>query len=142
MSQDPEEAFHSLFDMVDKSDVTKVELRVGQGLPEWRDSTANIKKYTMGFMERSKTMLANLSEVQSKEINKTLLDDIYKIATDLEVEELYVALSLLDPNRDKLVRNLIVYGFERTDAKKFVTNPEIVMLKIDVNQEYDFVDLQ
>ena len=142
MSQDLEVAFHSLFDMVDKSEVTKIELRVGQGLPEWRDSSANTRKYTMGFMEGSKTMLANLSEVQSKEINKTLLDDIYKIATDLEAEELYVALSLSDPNRDKIVRNLIIYGFERTGTKKFVTNPEIVMLKIDVNQEYDFVDLQ
>jgi hypothetical protein len=128
--------------MVDKSEVTKIDLHVAQGLPEWRENSTNDKKYQIGFMETSKTMLANLTEAQSKEINKTLLDDIYKVAGDLESEELYVTLSLLDPNKDKIVRNLIVYGFERTDAKKFVTNPEVIMLRMDVNQEYDFVDLQ
>ena len=142
INKEPEEAFHSLFDMVEELEATKIELHVERGLPEWRDNINCEKKYQMGFLEGSKAMVVNLTEAQSKEINKILLNDLYKIAGDLEAEELYVALSLLDPNKDKTVRNLIVYGFERADTKKFATNPEVLILRMEVNQEYDFVDLQ
>jgi len=95
----------------------------------------------MGCIERSKISLANLAGVEAKEINKTLLDDIYKIAGDLEAEELFVSVSLTDPMKDKIVRNLVVYGFEKSDAKRFVSDSSVMVLRMEVNQEVDFVDL-
>lgn len=134
-------AFATVFDKVDESEVTRLELLVEQGLPEWRDKATEPKKYRMGCLEKEKVAVADLSEVPNKEVTKTLLDDLFKISIDLQAEELYVTVSLLDPARDKLIRNLLVYGFEKSEAERFTSNPDLALLKIEVNQEDDFVDL-
>ena len=131
----------TIFDKVDESEISKIELQVEQGLPEWREHANEPKKFQLGLMGRSKSAIADLAEVSGKEINKLLLDDLHKITGDLEAEELFVAISLLDPLKDKTVRNLVVYGFEKVEAKRFTSNPDVMMLRMEVNQEDDFVDL-
>lgn len=125
--------------MVDESEISRIELQVEHGLPEWRESES--KHYQLEYVKSNKTILADFSELSSKELNKSLLEDVYKLAGDIQAEELYLAISLMNPDKDRIVRNLVVFGFEKTEAKKITSNAEVVVLKIEVNQEDDFVDL-
>ncbi len=95
----------------------------------------------MGFAKKSQTAVADLSEVPCKEVTRSLLDDLFKVAVDLKAEELCVAISLLDPERDRLIRKLVVYGFEKSLAERLASNPDLAFFRIEVNQEDDFVDL-
>ncbi len=120
------------------------ELDIEQGLAEWRGKDASPRKYRVGCVEDSKVLLADFTEVSSKELNKLLLDDLCKIAEKTKSETLYVALSAVQPTLSGLVRNMLVYGFEKVgkeEAAKLASNPELLMLKLEVNQEDDFVDL-
>ena len=82
-----------------------------------------------------------LSEINNDKIGKSFLDSVYSVAGYLNAEELYVSVSLEEPKRNRIIRDLMVFGFERTSRDKYTSNKEIEMLKIEVNQEYDFVDL-
>lgn len=139
--EDLSQASATIFDKIEDNDTVKIVLEVEQGLPEWRAEGAEPKRYMMNYAEETKTMIADFSELAVKELNRALLDDAYKIAGDLGAEDMYVAVSLLEPEKDRIVRNLIVYGFEPTDSTRFTSNPEVLMLHIEVNQEDDFVDL-
>lgn len=89
-------------------------------------------------------MLADLTEITKKDLNKMLLDDFAQIAEKQQIENLYVALSMNEPTLGDIARNLIVYGFEKIskeDSKRYTTNPEVMVMKLEVNQEDDFVDL-
>ena len=112
-----------------------------QGLPEWREKPASSQLYRLDYLEGSKVVLADFSDLPSKEITKALLEDVYKVSGDIQAEELYVAVSLMDPQKDRIIRNLVVFGFEKVEGKKFTSNSEVALLKIEVNQEDDFVDL-
>ncbi len=140
-AEQTEEALETIFDKVDEEELTRIELTVEQGLPEWREKTAGPKQYSIGYLEHEKVTLVDFSELPAKEITKTLLEDVYKISGDLQAEELYAAVSMLDPEKDRIIRNLVVYGFEKAEGKRFTSNPDVVMLRIEVNQEDDFVDL-
>ena len=94
--------------------------------------------YFLNYMETSKLILIDLT---SEFITKFLLDDLYKISSDFGVEKLYVTISLSAQKKNDILRNLLVYGFQRAKTEKFTTNKDILILKIYVNQEYDFVDL-
>ncbi len=89
-------------------------------------------------------MFADFTEIEAKELNKLLLDDLCKIAERTKSETLYVALSTMDSAIRSIVRNMLVYGFEKTtkeEAEKYMSNPEVLLMKLEVNQEDDFVDL-
>ena len=99
------------------------------------------KDYTLEYLKDSKVLLADLSELTASGLTKPLLNDIYTLANNLQVEELVVAISLLSKDKNILLRDLIVFGFEITTNKKYTSNEEVISLSIEVNQEYDFVDL-
>ena len=139
-----EEAFYTTFDMVTKEDVSLSELDIEQGLAEWREKDSTPRKYQVGCIKNSKVLLADFTTIESKQINKLLLDDLCKIVEKSQAEDLYIALSALDPKIGAVVRNLVVYGFEKVgkeEAAKHISNPEIMVMKMEVNQEDDFVDL-
>ena len=108
---------------------------------DWCLNKLEGKKYELEFLEKEKVVLFDLSEASSENISRKLLDDIYNLSGELKAEELYISVSSLSPKKNSIVRNLLVFGFERVDDDRFTSNKEIILLKMEVNQEYDFVDL-
>lgn len=95
-------------------------------------------------MEESKEILIDLTKNNPKEISKSLLDDFSLLAEKLKSDTIYAALSASSASFGVLARNLLVYGFEKTsleEASKYTSSPDIVLLKKEVDQEDDFVDL-
>lgn len=121
------------------------ELGVDQGLAEWREKDATPRRYRLGCIADEETLLADLTEINAREINRPLLDDICKVAEKTRSEGLFVALSLSLPQIGNVVRSLITYGFERLGKEedaKLTTNSAVILLRLEVNQEDDFVDLE
>ena len=126
----------SIFTFPDKESITSITIEF--------DSNYNKRKleqYTMKYLEKSKIVLADFTDFEASFITRSLIDDIYKVCYEIGAEELYLAISLLDKNRNYIIRNLMVYGFELLEKKRFIDNEEIIEVKMEVNQEYDFVDL-
>ena len=122
-------------------DVILSELDIEHGPAEWREKHGSPKKYSVGFIESSKALLVDLSEITPKDLNKPLLDDLGKIAEKTQSEGLYVAVQAA---ASALVRNMMVYGFEKItkeEARTYTSDSDILLLKMEVNQEDDFVDL-
>eukprot|EP00826_Nyctotherus_ovalis_P000574 TRINITY_DN0_c789_g1_i6.p1 TRINITY_DN0_c789_g1~~TRINITY_DN0_c789_g1_i6.p1 ORF type:complete len:103 (+),score=29.85 TRINITY_DN0_c789_g1_i6:2-310(+) len=94
--------------------------------------------YTLECLETERAVLMDFSKFFSKEVNRYLLDDIYSLAGVLEAEELIVTISPLNPEKSKILRNLYVFGFEKEEGKKSGSGK--IVARIDVNQEYDYVD--
>jgi hypothetical protein len=137
------EAFFNSFDLLAESDIETLELTIEHGLPEWR-LQKDPRRYQLAFNERCKQLFADLTTIAGKELGRALLDDVHKLAEDIKAEELYVAISLKDPERAKVVRSLLVYGFEKlesSEAGQLTSNPDVLLLKMEINQEDDFVDL-
>lgn len=77
-------------------------------------------------------------------INKQLLNDLHTLAEEVSAEEIYIALRLDASNCNSIVRNLLVYGFQKIssqEAERFTTMNDYLLMKMDVNQEDDFVDI-
>ena len=131
--------------MVDQKNITISELDIEHGLCEWREKDSSPRKYHVGCIEEDKVILADFTEISIKEINKLLLDDLCKIAEKTKSENLYAALSTVPSSSiSNVVRNMLVYGFEKAtkeETAKLTSNPEIIIMKMEVNQEDDFVDL-
>ena len=140
-----EKAFYKTFDALEEGKAVLAELEVECGPAEWRAGIGESKKYHIASFESTKLSLANLINIPAKEFNKTLFADLCKISETLHSERLFVALSRKSPHLANIMRSLTVYGFEKAsmvEQAKFTTNPEIIMLKIDLNQEEDdFVDI-
>ena len=137
------EAFFDSFDLLAETDIDTLELTIEHGPPQWR-SHKEPRRYQLGFSERWKRLFADLTTIAGKELGRALLDDAHKLAEDVKAEELFVAVSLRDPERVKVVRNLLVYGFEKlesAEAAQLTSNPDVMVLKMEINQEDDFVDL-
>ena len=86
----------------------------------------------------------DFTDIDAKELDKLLLDDLCKIAEKTKSETMYVALSTSDLAARPMVRNMLVYGFEKAtkeESEKFLTGSEILLMKLDINQEDDFMDL-
>ena len=115
-----------------------------QGPAEWRGPTQSAKRYHLAFLEASKVSLANLINIAAKEFNKSLFADLSKMSETLHAEHLYVALNRKNPQLTNIVRSLTVFGFEGVlpkDKEKFTTSPDIAMMRVDLSQEEDYVDL-
>ena len=139
-----EGTFYATFDKLADSNIVLSELGIEQGLAEWRDKSSSPRKYLVGCIEETSLMFADFTEIDSKELNKPLLDDLCKIAEITKSETMYVALSAANPEMGHIVRNLLVYGFEKTtkiEAKNYASDSNILLMKMEVNQEDDFVDL-
>ena len=115
-----------------------IVLEIRDDMTEWNDDTKKTKRYNMEFLRNSKLITVN---IPLKEINKSVLDSIYKLSSDLQAEELVVCVPLHTDEPSSNIRDLLVYGFERVNDQRENNNPETATFKIDVNQEYDFVDL-
>jgi hypothetical protein len=92
-------------------------------------------------MDKEKVALVDLSKTS---ISKALLNDLHKLSEEIHAEEVYVAISVKAANCNLAARNLIVYGFEKLssdEAQRFTTMADYIFLKMDVNQEDDFVEL-
>lgn len=117
---------------------TRITLEVGESSSEWTNKKLTPKRYTLECLETERAVLVNFSEFSSKQVTKSLLDDIYSLAGVLEAEELIVTISPLNSEGSKILRSLYVFGFEREEGKKFGSGE--IVVRIDVNQEYDYVD--
>ena len=72
------------------------------------------------------------------------MDDLHKLTEEIHAEEIYVAISSASANRNSAIRNLMVYGFEILscdEAERFSTMTDNLFMKMEVNQEIDFVEL-
>jgi predicted ATPase len=134
------EAFFELFDKLDESKLINIEVEIENGLPVWRNDGESLLIH-IAFIEEEKKAVADLSE---KKITKALLNDIHRVAEETKADELIIAVPLDSENCNADVRNLLVYGFEKLEAEeiqKISTKTEYLFLKIDVDQEDDYVEL-
>lgn len=131
--------FESVFDQVEEA--VGVLLEVQEKYHEWDISKSSIKRYYLEYLNDEKTLLADLSELPGMEVRRSLLYDIYDLAGSLQAEELVVSVSLLNPEKDSILRDLIVFGFGSVAGNGYTSNGEVATLGMEVNQEYDFVDL-
>eukprot|EP00826_Nyctotherus_ovalis_P053833 TRINITY_DN7024_c0_g1_i5.p1 TRINITY_DN7024_c0_g1~~TRINITY_DN7024_c0_g1_i5.p1 ORF type:complete len:156 (-),score=48.26 TRINITY_DN7024_c0_g1_i5:337-804(-) len=122
------EVAESVFDKVESKVVT---LEEGEGL----------KQHELEYLEKEKIVLVDFSELTAGELTKSLLNNIYSLAGILGAEELYASVSLLSEDKSKILRDLLVFGFEKAGGESFTSNTDVTMVRVDVNQEYDFVDL-
>jgi hypothetical protein len=128
----------SIFDKIESKEATHVTLE--ETTNELYEKVAP-KRCSLEYLDNEKIVLVDLSEFAYNEITKQFLNDIYSLAGVLKAEELLVNVSLLSSEKSKIIRNLLVFGFEKTSEENYTSNTDIAMLRIDVNQEYDFVDL-
>ena len=131
----------TIFDMIDSEDITPIKLKVVSGENRWTKKDFNTKIYNLCYIQKEKTLLTDLCELNAKNITKILIDTIYKIAEQIMAEEVYIVVSLLNSKKNSIIRNFLVYGFEKCNENLFTTNPEVEVFRIEVTQEYDFVDL-
>ena len=96
------------------------------------------KSYNLQYLKKEKAVLVDFS---SEEVTKSLLTDVYSLAGEIQARELYISVSLMNPNKSSTLKNLLVFGFEKASGEEFTSNEEVMVLKMEVNQEYDFVDL-
>lgn len=129
----------SIFDNAEMT--THITLEIEDSASEWSDKKLTSKRYSLEHLINEKIVLVDFSELAFSEMTKLLLNDIYSLAGVLGAEELYVGVSLLSEEKNKILRNLLVFGYEKVTEESFTSNTDVVMLRIDVNQEYDFVDL-
>lgn len=131
----------TVFDKLPTTKASRLTLEVEEQNTEWRRKKPTPKHYTLEYLENEKTILVDFSELSSAEINKPLLNNIYTLAGHLQAEALLISVSLLDPEKNSIIRNLLVFGFERVQDEKFTSDDEVTVLRMEVNQEDDFVDL-
>lgn len=139
-----EEAFFKTFDKVDAGEVKIGELEIAEGNIEWSLKKTGNKKYSVGNVRGKKTVLVDLTEVGAKELNKQLLEDLTNLAGQLDSEELCVALAAKSPAAVPMARSLTIFGFvpdAKAQAALLTSNPDIIIMRMEVNQEDDFVDL-
>eukprot|EP00826_Nyctotherus_ovalis_P066735 TRINITY_DN9896_c0_g5_i1.p1 TRINITY_DN9896_c0_g5~~TRINITY_DN9896_c0_g5_i1.p1 ORF type:complete len:146 (-),score=29.75 TRINITY_DN9896_c0_g5_i1:238-675(-) len=134
-----EGALESVFDQVEEA--VSVKLEVEEKNHEWNMPKSSTKRYYLQYIKDEKILLADLSELSGMEVRRSLLCDIYELAGSLQAEELVVSVSLLNPEKDSILRDLIVFGFENVAGDEYTSNGEVATLSMEVNQEYDFVDL-
>ena len=139
-----EEEFYKTFDALEESKTVLAALEIENGPLEWRLGAKESKKYHLASIESSKVALANLITIPAREYNKALFVDLCKMSETLKADRLYVALSKKAPQLANTVRSLTVYGFEKAtpeEQKLFTSCLDITMLKIELTQEVDYVDL-
>jgi len=101
-------------------------------------------KYRVGCIQDEKILLVDLTDIYPRDLNKLLLDDLCKIAECTKSENMFIAINLANLSARQIARNLLVYGFEKSskeECEKFTSNKNILMMKMEINQEDDFVDL-
>lgn len=129
----------SIYDKVD--DTVTLKLEIENGSTEWISQKFVQKSYSLEYLKKEKIVLVDLSELPASEVTKSLLNDVYTLANNLQAEELVVSISSITTEKNAILRNLIVFGFEMMESGKYTSNGEIISLSMEVNQEYDFVDL-
>eukprot|EP00826_Nyctotherus_ovalis_P037207 TRINITY_DN337_c0_g1_i3.p1 TRINITY_DN337_c0_g1~~TRINITY_DN337_c0_g1_i3.p1 ORF type:complete len:224 (+),score=47.20 TRINITY_DN337_c0_g1_i3:157-828(+) len=132
-----EGASDSIFDKVEET--VSIRLEVEEKGGEWRKASS--KCYNLEYLKSDKVLLADFSELAANELTKSLLNDVYTLAGNLDAEELVVSISLLSGEKNTMLRNLIVFGFEATEGERYTSNGEVMTVSMEVNQEFDFVDL-
>ncbi len=139
------EEFYKTFDKIEEGKATLAEMEVENGPAEWRNGKSKgTRKYHLASLESDKVALANLVNIEPRELSKALFVDLSKIAETMHAEHLYIALSRKSPQLANIIRSLTVYGFERVLPKElvgFTSSPGIMMLRFDLTAEEDFVDL-
>ena len=127
----------TIFDGIDPTESTQIIIEINK--KNSRKEATEI--YTFEYLEDSKIVLADFSELNADNITKSFLEAIYSISNNVGAEELFVAISLVGPDKNLIVRNLLVYGFEVNRNQKFSSSEEVMIMGMEVNQEYDYVDL-
>lgn len=120
------------------------ELEIEEGCAEWHLEKSGLRKYSLGYIETQKFAFADLTTVGAKELNRQLLDDLTNVAGRLGSEVLYVAMAAKSPAVVSMARSMTIFGFEavrKTEAKEYVSSVDVVVMRMELNQEDDFVDL-
>ena len=139
------EDFYKLYNVLDKEKTALNTLEIEHGPLEWKDKEKDLRKYNLAFIEMYKAALGDLTKIPASELTKTLFEDLRKMSETLGATVLYVALSINSPQLISIVRSLLVYGFEKVKAEeqtKFTSNSSIVMFKLDLTIDPDFMDLE
>jgi len=133
-----EEAFFKIFDKVNMSQV-----KIGDLSITYKD-TEGVKKYLVGYMKSKKMVLVDLTKLGVKELSRKLLEDLINVAGKLESEELCVAIAAKSPTTASMARNLTIFGFTpstKAQISNLTSSSSIAIMRMEVSQEDDFVDL-
>ena len=136
--------FYKLFDVLEEGKTTLTTLEVEHGPSEWRDQSKAGRRYHLASIDLYKSSLANLTKIPAKELTKALFEDLCKMSETLNGDYLYIALSRSTPQLISIVRSILVYGFEKVSTEeqiKFTSNADIIMFKMELHQDTDYVEL-
>lgn len=95
-------------------------------------------------MPAAESLLVDLAEVPGKELTKSLMKDLNRIAERTKSCVMYAGLRASACGVNSIVRSMMVYGFEvagKSESKKLVSGKSVIVMKLEVTQELDFVDL-
>ena len=137
--------FYNLYNVLDKEKTALNSLEIEHGPLEWKNKEKDLRKYHLAFIEMYKAALGDLTKIPASELTKPLFDDLSKMSETLGATVLYVALSINSPQLINIVRSLLVYGFEKVQTEeqmKFTSNSNIMMFKLDLTIDSDFIDLE
>lgn len=140
--QPGDKAFYEAFDKVEDK-VSLNTLKVESEAAEWKGRGAKPKEYYLAALEMEEVMLADLTRVTNEELTKTFFEDLSIMSRTFSSKHLCIALSKGNPQFTHILRNLFVYGFEKVPSEekaKFTANPDVVMFKLDLLLDEDYIE--
>eukprot|EP00826_Nyctotherus_ovalis_P035936 TRINITY_DN3135_c0_g1_i17.p3 TRINITY_DN3135_c0_g1~~TRINITY_DN3135_c0_g1_i17.p3 ORF type:complete len:103 (-),score=28.30 TRINITY_DN3135_c0_g1_i17:210-518(-) len=100
--------------------------------------------YHIAHVPAAESLLVDFVEVPGKELTKSLMKDLNRIAERTKSRAMYAGLKADASGINSIVRSMMVYGFEiagKGEAEKLVSGKNMLVMKLEVTQELDFVDL-
>eukprot|EP00826_Nyctotherus_ovalis_P001501 TRINITY_DN1023_c0_g2_i15.p1 TRINITY_DN1023_c0_g2~~TRINITY_DN1023_c0_g2_i15.p1 ORF type:complete len:198 (-),score=62.54 TRINITY_DN1023_c0_g2_i15:176-769(-) len=137
-----DKVFYETFDKVETK-VSLNTLKVESEAAEWKNRGAKPKEYYLASIEMEEVMLADLTKIANEELTKTLFEDLSIMSKTFSSKYLYIAISKGNPQFTRILRNLFVYGFEKVSSEekaKFTANHDVVMFKLDLLLDEDYVE--
>ena len=129
-----DEAFYKQFDLLEPSKITLRRLKAENNLLEWLMNFTKPKEYHLAFVGELNSALVDLTRMTCKELTKSLFERLSKESEVYSSKFLYIAVLKNSPQYVGIVRDLIVYGFEKVQAQ-FTTNTEISIFKLSLEND-------
>lgn len=136
-----DEVLFKTFDKVNPTETEVSELYVECGLAEWNISKTKQRFYHVANFPARKALLVDFCQIAPKELSGYLLDALSKIAERTKSEFIYVAISSKSSSVSSFVRCLGIYGFEGPEIESWTSDKNVIIMKMEVNQEDDYVEL-
>ena len=139
-----DETFFQTFDKIDSKLINISELEIEYGFAKEPTPKNNHRCYQIGNLQSQKFIFVNLTELVPKQLTRHLLESFNKIAEKTKSENIYVVISRQSPVTSSIIRSLGMFGFESVkdeEAKLFVSKADKIVMKMEISQEDDFLNM-